>query len=66
MKPIGEIALEYYRSGHDKTQRFGQYFVNYYVKNIHLPWPELFYETDNAKALEIAILYCERENSTLA
>lgn len=57
---LGEAALNYYRKGYDKTQRFGQYFINHYVPSEHLPWPELFYETDNAKALLVILDYLEK------
>jgi hypothetical protein len=59
MKGIGQIAVEYYRKGYDKHQRFGQYFVNHYVSSEHLPWPELFYEEDNHKAILAICEYLE-------
>lgn len=52
LTPIGEIALAYYRSGADKTLRFGQFYINKY-KPDGTAWPELFYETDNSKAMDM-------------
>ncbi len=57
LNDIGTIALRYYREKYDRSQRFGQYFVNHYVPLERLPWPELFYETDNAKALDMILDY---------
>lgn len=61
MFPVGEAALEYYRSGADKTQRFGQFYYNRYIHDGQ-PWPELFYETDNAKAIEMIVERDQQEN----
>lgn len=52
--PIAEAVVEYYRSGADKTQRFGQFYINRYMPASTV-WPELFYEEDNEKALNIML-----------
>ena len=59
MYPVGQAALEYYRSGAHKSQRFGQFYYNRYIHD-GKPWPELFYETDAAKCIE---MICEREEA---
>jgi hypothetical protein len=55
---IGEIAARYFREGHDKTQRFGQFFINYYMPSDTV-WPELFYEEDDTAAVEAVIQYLQ-------
>jgi len=60
--PIGEAAVEYYRSGADKTQRFGQFYINYYMPSDTV-WPELFYEKDSKRAVEL-ILGMSDENDS--
>ena len=62
---VGEVAVTYYRDGHDKQQRFGQYFINHYVPVEHLPWPELFYEEDNGKCITMISEYLEKYPLTL-
>lgn len=62
MYPVAQALLDYYRSGRDKTLRFGQY---YYIQHINdgQPWPELFYETDtNTAILMIVKRDQEQEN----
>lgn len=59
LTPIGEIALAYYRSGAHKTLRFGQFYINKY-KSDGTAWPELFYETDSAKAMDMIMDYQEK------
>lgn len=58
MFPVGQAAVEYYRSGANKTQRFGQFYCNQYLGGT--PWPELFYEADNAKAI-LMLMIAERD-----
>lgn len=52
MKAVGEAALQYYRhqAKTRKPLRFGQFYINEYMP-ADTKWPELFYETDNAKAI---------------
>lgn len=45
-------AVEYVRSNAQKTQRFGQFFINYYMPGDTV-WPEVFYEPDVFRAMEI-------------
>lgn len=52
LHPIAVAQEEYYRSGADKTQRFGQFYINNYMPASTV-WPELFYEEDTEKALNI-------------
>lgn len=52
--PIGVAAVEYYNSGADKTQRFGQFYINTYMP-ADTNWPELYYEEDSAKAVLIIL-----------
>ena len=52
--PVAEAAVEYFRSGADKTQRFGQFYINNYMPSDTV-WPELFYEEDSQKALYILL-----------
>jgi hypothetical protein len=52
---IGNIAVRYYHEGHDKTLRFGQFFLNQYLPDV--TWDELYYEADNAKALLMILKY---------
>ena len=60
--PIGEAAVEYYRSGADKTQRFGQFYINRYMPATTV-WPELFYEEDSAKALKMILGMSDENHS---
>lgn len=46
---IGEIATRYFFSRANEKQRFGQFFVEWYLPP-DAKWSELFYEEDNAKA----------------
>lgn len=52
---LAKALVEYYKTGAHKTQRFGQYFINYYLPAEYSPWPELFYERDNDKAMQVLI-----------
>lgn len=52
--PIGEAAVEYYRTGVDKSQRFGQFYINRYMPSSTV-WPELFYEEDSEKAVRMIL-----------
>jgi hypothetical protein len=58
---IGNIAIRYYREGHAQTLRFGQFFLNQYLPNV--AWDELYYETDNAKALLMIVKYLNPEEN---
>lgn len=51
---LGEAAVKYYNTGADKTQRFGQFFCNQYLPEGET-WSELFYETDNFKAIQMIL-----------
>lgn len=53
MQLFHDIVREYYK-GPNKRLRFGQFFVNRYVRSNHLPWPELFYCEDTELAMEMA------------
>jgi len=53
MRLFGDIVREYY-CGPNKRLRFGQFFVNRYVKASQLPWPELFYCEDTEQSMEMA------------
>lgn len=56
MKTIEKILLEYYsKESHVKHLRFGQWFCNHYIAE---PWPELFYQTDIAKAIATINMWC--------
>ena len=57
---IGTIAVRYYREGRNKTLRFGQFFLNQYLPDV--AWPELYYETDSAKALLMIVKYLNPED----
>lgn len=58
MRPsFHDVVLDYYKSGASKTQRFGQFFINYYLGDDNVPWPELFYEADIVKAMTIVAHY---------
>ena len=50
MKTIEKLLQNYYAGGHNKHERFGQYFVNRYISQ---PWPELFHERDVVKAVRV-------------
>ena len=52
--PIAEAAVQYYRTGANKTQRFGQFYIINYMP-ADTEWPELFYEEDSAKALKLIL-----------
>ena len=54
LNPIADAAVQYYRTGAHQTQRFGQFYINNYMP-AGTVWPELFYEEDNAKALELIL-----------
>lgn len=58
--PVAQALLEYYRSGRNTILRFGQYYVNWHMPS-DTQWPELFYETDTAKAIQM-IVDREQEN----
>jgi hypothetical protein len=61
MFPVAQALVEYYRSGRSTHQRFGQYYINnHWTRGI--PWPELFYETDTAKAIQMITELDEQEN----
>lgn len=49
------IIREYFNNC--KNLRFGQFFVNNYVDTSALPWPELFYEENTKKAIDMAYQY---------
>jgi hypothetical protein len=51
---VPESAVEYFRSGAHKSQRFGQFYINRYMPSDTV-WPELFYEKDTKKALELIL-----------
>lgn len=36
----------------NKTLRFGQYMYNFFCRDTN-PWPELFYETDEHRVIEM-------------
>ena len=59
---LAEAAVKYVRQGVQKTRRFGQYFINYYMPS-ETVWSELFYETDTFRAMElIAMQYAAQED----
>lgn len=60
VEDVGPAVVSYYRDGYSKTQRFGQFFVNNYVPEQFLPWPELFYQTDDEKALRTILDFVEK------
>lgn len=59
---LADAAKNYYSTGANKSQRFGQFFYNRYI-HTGKPWPELFYETDNAKAIEMIVNYIEENQN---
>lgn len=61
VSPLHVVLLEYYRTGANKTLRFGQFFYNRYIHD-GKPWPELFYERDMNKAVAmVADWYASQE-----
>ena len=54
---LAEVLVEYYKRGAHKTLRFGQFYINYYLGDDNVPWPELFYERDLKKAQEMILTY---------
>lgn len=54
MYPVAQALLDYYRSGRDKTLRFGQYYYNQHIHD-GKAWPELFYEQDTNKAIMMIV-----------
>lgn len=53
---FNSIVREYW-NGANQHERFGQFFVNRYVRDTDRPWPLLFYMTDTKTAMKIAYLY---------
>lgn len=54
-KRLSDALIQYYKNDAEKHQRFGQYFVNYFLPREYTPWPELFYEKDTRKAVDLLI-----------
>ncbi len=46
-----------YHDKYKKNLRLGQWFCNYHVPACDLPWPELYYQTDYNKCLDIITKY---------
>lgn len=55
---LADAAMKYYSTGADKTQRFGQFFVNTYMPPDTI-WPELFYEENNLKVVTMIVDHIE-------
>ena len=55
LKSVQKLLAQYEKEGKPHL-RLGQYFVGTYVK---YSWPELFYETDNSKAIHMITTYLE-------
>lgn len=50
MESIDLLIHEWKQKGKPIDQRLGQFFVNYYIDEA---WPELYYEEDTYKAMQI-------------
>lgn len=53
MDKLTTVILSYYRTKANKTQRLGQYYINHFVDTKDLPWPQLFYETNNKVIIKL-------------
>lgn len=61
---LADAAMKYYSTGADKTQRFGQFFVNTYMPPDTI-WPELFYEENNLKVITMIVNHIEGKKNVV-